>query len=97
MDPSLPKRLFWTSFTKMAFQMALYVYVVTEATTIIIIVTTVHASSAWWGLKETDLAWSDSWPGPRVWDIVFIHLYSTSLSMSHSEALPTTALILCRS
>ena len=29
--------------------------------------------------------------------IVFIHLYSTSLSMSLSEALPTIALILCRS
>ena len=29
--------------------------------------------------------------------IVFIHFYSASLSMSHSEALPTTALILCQS
>ena len=29
--------------------------------------------------------------------IIFIHLYSASLSMSHSEALPTTALKLCRS
>jgi len=27
--------------------------------------------------------------------IVFIHFYIASLSMSHSEALPTTALILC--
>jgi len=28
--------------------------------------------------------------------IEFIHFYHASLSMSHSEALPTTALILCR-
>jgi len=30
-------------------------------------------------------------------DIVFVHFYSASLSKSHSEAFPTTALILCRS
>jgi len=29
--------------------------------------------------------------------IIFIRFYSASLSMSHSEALLTTALILCRS
>jgi len=29
--------------------------------------------------------------------IIFIHFYSTSLSMSRLEALPTTELILCRS
>ena len=28
--------------------------------------------------------------------IIFIHFYSVSLSISHSEVLPTTALILCR-
>jgi len=29
--------------------------------------------------------------------IVFIYLHNASLSMSHWEAFPTTALILCRS
>jgi len=29
--------------------------------------------------------------------MVFIHFYSASPSKSHSEVLPTTALILCRS
>ena len=42
-----------------------------------------------------------SWHKPSPWRskhcIVFIHFYSASLSMSHSEEVPTTGLILCRS